>query len=158
MPTGRHKSPRSFEGEGERFTTFNRSQRHIYEYIMKLVTIHNLTRPKPQPLVARYCDSFLCRLRGLTFRRKLPDNWGLLLVQSRDSRVDSSIHMLAMWIDLAVVWITDNGEVVDVRLARRWRLAYFPKRPARYVLEMAVEHLEDFHDGDQVRFEETHPA
>jgi uncharacterized membrane protein (UPF0127 family) len=123
---------------------------------MKLVTVHNLTRPKTQPLVARYCSSFFCRLRGLMFRRSLPDNWGLLLVQSRDSRLDSSIHMLAMWIDLAVVWITDGGEVVDVRLARRWRPAYFPRRPARYVLEMEVAHLEDFHIGDKVRFEETH--
>jgi uncharacterized membrane protein (UPF0127 family) len=126
--------------------------------LMKLVTIHNLTRPKTQPLVAGYCSSFICRLRGLMFRRSLPENWGLLLVQSRDSRMDSSIHMLAMWIDLAVVWITDSGEVVDVRQARRWRPAYFPRRPARYVLEMAVAHLEDFHIGEKVRFEETHPG
>jgi uncharacterized membrane protein (UPF0127 family) len=123
---------------------------------MKFVTINNLTHPQPLPLVARYCNSFFCRLRGLTFRRNLPDNWGLLLVQNRNSRLDSSIHMLAMWIDLAVVWITDAGEVADVRLAHRWRLAYFPRRPARYVLEMAVTHLEDFHIGDKVRFEETH--
>jgi uncharacterized membrane protein (UPF0127 family) len=125
---------------------------------MKFVKIHNLSRPKPQALSARYCDSFICRLRGLTFRRSLPTNWGLLLVQNRDSRLDSSIHMLAMWIDLAIVWITDAGEVVDVRLARRWRPAYFPQRPARYVLEMAVAHLEDFQVGDKVRFEETTPS
>lgn len=91
------------------------------------------------------------------FRRSLPENWGLLLVQPRDSRLDSSIHMLAMWMDLAVVWITDSGEVADVRLARRWKPAYFPRRPARYVLETAVAHLEDFHIGDQIRFEETNP-
>ena len=121
---------------------------------MKSVTIHNLTHPKAQPLTAKYCASFFCRLRGLTFRRSLPQNWGLLLVQSRDSRIDSSIHMLAMWIDLAVVWITDNGEVADVRLARRWRPAYFSQKPARYVLEMDVNHLDDFRPGDKVRFEE----
>src|SRR3972149_3815408 len=122
---------------------------------MQVVTGHKLTRPKQMPLVAKYCDSFRCRLRGLTFRCRLPENWGLLLVTKRDSRMDSSIHMLAMWIDLSVVWITDGGVVADVRLARRWRPAYFPRRPARYVLEMAASHLEDFHIGDQVRFEET---
>ena len=122
------------------------------------VLIYNLTRPSTPPTQARYCSSFVCRLRGLTFRRRLPSADGLLLVQSRDSRVDSSIHMLFVWIDLAVVWITDGGEVVDVRLARRWRPAYFPRRPARYVLEMAVAHLEDFHIGDKVRLEETHPG
>lgn len=122
---------------------------------MKSVTIHNLTHPNPQPLTASYCASFLCRLRGLMFRRTLSPNWGLLLVQSRDSRIDSSIHMLAMWIDLAVVWITDGGEVADVRLARRWRPAYFSQRPARYVLEMDVAHINEFQVGDKVRFEET---
>ena len=66
--------------------------------------------------------------------------------------------MLAMWIDLAVVWITNDGEVVDVRLARRWRPAYFPLRPARYVLQMVVRHSDDFHIGEKVRFEETHPG
>jgi uncharacterized membrane protein (UPF0127 family) len=121
---------------------------------MKSILIHNLTHPNAQPLTARYCDSFFCRFKGLMLRRKLPTNWGLLLVQPRDSRLDSSIHMLAMWIDLAVVWITDSGEVADVRLARRWRPAYFPKKPARYALEMDVAHLKDFQTGDKVRFEE----
>jgi uncharacterized membrane protein (UPF0127 family) len=77
------------------------------------------------------------------------------LVQSRDSQMDSAIHMLFMWIDLAVVWITNDGEVVDVRLARRWRPAYVPKRPARYVLELPTAHLKDFQIGDKVRFEEA---
>jgi uncharacterized membrane protein (UPF0127 family) len=57
--------------------------------------------------------------------------------------------------DLAVVWITDAGEVVDVRLARRWRPAYFPRRPARYVLEISPERLGDYQIGDKVQFEEA---
>ena len=122
---------------------------------MKYVTVHNLSRPQPAVMLARYCASFFCRLRGLTFRRSLPTNQGLLLVQGRESRMDSAIHMLGVWMDLAVVWITGAGEVVDVRLARSWRLAYVPRRPARYVLEMSAEHLEDFQIGDHVRFEET---
>lgn len=74
-------------------------------------------------------------------------------MQSRDSRLDSSIHMFAMWIDLAVIWITNAGEVVDVRLARRWRPAYFPRQAARYVLETSVAYIDDFHIGDKVSFE-----
>jgi len=58
-------------------------------------------------------------------------------------------------VDLAVVWINSNNEVVDVRLARRWRPVYLPQRPARYVLEMQVERLNDFRVGDSVRFEEV---
>jgi len=88
------------------------------------------------------------------FRRHVPAGEGLLLVQSHDSRLDSSIHMLFMLIDLAVVWINSTGKVVDTRLARRWRPAYRPSEPARYVLEMPVNHLQDFNIGDQVSIEE----
>jgi murein DD-endopeptidase MepM/ murein hydrolase activator NlpD/uncharacterized membrane protein (UPF0127 family) len=109
--------------------------------IQEQVIIHNLSRPLPQPIIARYCASFFCRLRGLTFRRQIPIHWGLLLVQKRDSRVDASIHMLGVWTDLAVIWINSAEEVVDIKLARRWRLAYLPERPARYVLELAPAHL-----------------
>jgi uncharacterized membrane protein (UPF0127 family) len=117
------------------------------------VLVHNLTHPNTHPIQARYCSSFACRLRGLTFRRNLPFDQGLLLVQSRDSRMDSSIHMLFVWIDLGIIWINNAQQVVDVRLARRWRPAYLPNRPARYVLELSPERLGDFNVGDQIRLE-----
>ncbi len=123
---------------------------------MQRVQIQNQTCPHA-PLSAVYCVSFLCRLRGLTFRRSLPPDQGLLLVQSRNSRMDSSIHMLAVWMDLGVIWINQAGEVVDTRLARPWRPAYFPRKPARYVLEIHPDRLEDFHIGDRIHFEETQP-
>lgn len=122
---------------------------------MRQVVIRNCNRPQVTPIVAGYCDSFLCRLRGLTFRRELPQGWGLLLVQERDSRLDAAIHMLGMWLDLAVVWVNSERVVVDVRLARRWHLAYVPQRPARFVLETTIDHLPDFHIGEQVAFEES---
>jgi uncharacterized membrane protein (UPF0127 family) len=121
----------------------------------KIVQVQNLTRPSVPSVRARYCASFLCQLRGLTFRQSLPDDEGLLLVQKSDSRLEAAIHMLAMWINLTVVWINSAGEVVDVRRALRWRLAYFPIRPARYVLELAETRWPDFQIGDQIRLEET---
>ncbi len=119
-----------------------------------LISIHNLSRPQTPIIQAKYCASFLCRLRGLSFRRSLPLNYGLLLVQKQDSRVDSSIHMLFMWMDLAVVWINGNQTVVDVQHARAWRPAYWSKSPARYVLEMSTHHLFDFAIGDRLSFEQ----
>lgn len=120
---------------------------------MQQVVIENLTSPLPTPITAHYCVSFLCQLRGLTFRRSLPVERGLLLVQSRDSRLDAAIHMMFVWIDLAVVWINSEYQVVDVKLARRWRPAYVPQRPARYILELAAERFQDFQIGDQIRLE-----
>jgi uncharacterized membrane protein (UPF0127 family) len=110
-------------------------------------------RQGSRPVLARYCSSFLCRLIGLTFRKSIPSGWGLLLVEKRENRLDTAIHMLGVWTDLAVVWIDSRKKVVDVRLARRWRPAYVPAHPAKYVLEMAPEHLNDFHIGDQLEFD-----
>jgi uncharacterized membrane protein (UPF0127 family) len=88
------------------------------------------------------------------FRGSLPPGWGLLMVQSRDSRLDAAIHMLFVPMDLAVIWINSALEVVDVQLARSWRPAYWPKAAAKYVLETAPEHLSSFHIGDRLQFEE----
>lgn len=117
---------------------------------MQIAIIRNLSNPEVTPIEARYCASFLCRLRGLTFRRYLERDCGLMLVQGRDSRIDASIHMLFVWIELAIVWIDSSYNVVDTKLARRWRPVYMPVRPARYVLELAAERLGDFQIGDHV--------
>lgn len=121
---------------------------------MRYALIYNLDNPALKPVQARYCATFACRLRGLTFQRKPAPNQGLLLVQERESRLDAAIHMFGVWMDLTVVWINVRKEVVDVRLARAWRPVYVPKQPARYVLEMAAEHQVDFKVGDRLKFEE----
>ncbi len=122
---------------------------------MQQVFIYNLTHPAPPSIQARYCDSFFCRLRGLMFKKSLAVDEGLIMVQPRADRVDSSIHMLFMNFAIAVVWADEQRRVVDVRLARRWRLAYFPANPAKYVLELHASRLADFHIGDQLEF---HPC
>lgn len=63
--------------------------------------------------------------------------------------------MMFMWIDLAVIWISGDYEVIDKVLARRWKMAYLPSQPAKYVLETNVSNLSDFNIGDRVRFDET---
>ncbi len=119
---------------------------------MKYIQISNLSQPQKTPIVAKYCQSFFCQLRGLMFTKSLPEHHGLLLVQGSDSRINSSIHMMFMWMDLAVIWVNNELEVVDAVLARRWKLAYLPKQPARYVLEANVAKLGDFNIGDRVNF------
>ncbi len=121
---------------------------------MKYIRITNLSQPDKQPIVAKYCQSFFCQLRGLMFTRSLSDHHGLLLVQGSDSRLNSSIHMMFMWMDLAVIWLNSELQVVDAILARRWKLAYLPKQPAKYVLETSVDSLHDFSIGDMVNFDE----
>ncbi len=83
-----------------------------------IIYIQNLDKRIKEPVRVGYCDSFACRLRGLMFRSQLPMDEGLLLVNERDSRIDSSIHMLFVSFDLAVFWINSGMEVVDKRIAR----------------------------------------
>ena len=105
------------------------------------------------PPRAKWCESFLCRLRGLTFRPSLPRDDGLLLVFGRDSRVDSSIHMLGVKFDLAVFWINEKMQVVDKVVARAGKPAYISKEPARYVLEVHASRIEDLAIGQTVQFQ-----
>ena len=120
---------------------------------MKTIHLENKNRPLPTPLHARYCGSFLCRLRGLMFRSSLPLDTGLLLVEARESRLETAIHMLFVFMDLAVIWLNSEKVVVDTVLARDWRPAYAPRQPARYVLEIHPHRLNEFKIGDRVEFQ-----
>ncbi len=116
------------------------------------IFIHNLTNPIQQPAQVGYCDSFLCRLRGLMFRPRLDPNAGLLLVERRDSRLDTSIHMFFVPFDLAVFWINAEMTVVDKVIAKSWRPVYISKAPASYTLEIHPNRFADYEIGDKVEF------
>jgi uncharacterized membrane protein (UPF0127 family) len=122
---------------------------------MRKVSVANIDHPGAPPVEAAYCESFLSRLRGFTFRRSIRPHEGLILVQKLDNRLDASIHMLGVFTDLAVVWINSEFVVVDSRLARKWRPLYIPKKACRFVLEMNPQRLADYKPGDKVRFEDA---
>lgn len=101
----------------------------------------------------KWCDSFFCRLRGLMFRSSLKEGEGLLLVERRESRVDTSIHMFFMSFPIAAVWLDARFRVVDTCLAEPWRPFYAPRVPARYTLETSPELLGKISIGDELTFE-----
>jgi uncharacterized membrane protein (UPF0127 family) len=121
----------------------------------KMIAIKNNNREIEGDLRIKYCDTFFTQLRGLTFRARLSQNEGLLLVGKRDSRLDSSIHMLFVPFDLSVIWINAAMQVVDKLLAKSWRPAYFSKQPAKYVLEIHPERWGNFEIGDRVEFRDA---
>ncbi len=118
----------------------------------KFITVQGKEHKLASPPRVKYCESFLCRLRGLTFRAPLGQDEGLLLVFGRDSRVDSSIHMLGVNFDLAVFWINSEMRIVDKLVAGAWKPAFFPKEPACYVLEVHPGRISDFEIGQIVEF------
>lgn len=121
----------------------------------KTIAIENKNRIIEGELRIKYCDTFFTQLRGLTFRSQIAREEGLLLVGQRDSRLDSSIHMLFVPFDLSVIWINSAMQVVDKVLAKAWRPAYFSKRPAKYALEIHPERWGDFEIGDGVEFKDA---
>jgi uncharacterized membrane protein (UPF0127 family) len=86
------------------------------------------------------------------FRARLDPDDGLLLVEKRDSRLDTSIHMLFVPFDLAVIWINSDMTVADKVIAKSWKPAYFPKADARYTLEIHPDRFGDYEIGDKVEF------
>ena len=121
----------------------------------KQIFIENKNRKIASLPRIKYCDTFLTQLRGFTFRSRLTLDDGLVLVGTRDSRLDSSIHMLFVAFNLTVIWINSDMQVVDKVIAKSWRPAYFSKQPARYVLEIHPERWGDFEIGDTVQFKDA---
>jgi len=117
------------------------------------VVVRNRSRGGMPVARARWCSSFLCKLRGLSLRRTLPAETGLLLAESGDGRWTTSIHMFGMLFDIGVVWIDGRGIVVDTRHALPWR-AYLPTAPARFTLEGSPEILDRAKVGDLLEFAE----
>jgi uncharacterized membrane protein (UPF0127 family) len=101
---------------------------------------------------ARWCSSFLCRLVGYQFRRRLKPGEALILVHGQDTVKASSIHMLFVFTPLTVIWVNREGLVTSVQLARPWRLHYASPKPASYVLETSPESFDRFQVGEELEF------
>lgn len=115
------------------------------------IAVNNLSRPQREPLKAKWCASIICKLKGFMFRRRLKHGERLILVEKRQGRLNTAIHMLAVFMPLGVLWIDAQGLVVDKRIARPWRF-YLPAAPAKYVLEGEVSLLDEHMIGDELQF------
>ncbi len=115
------------------------------------VRVHNRSRENSPIGRALWCDSFSCRLRGLTFRREIPEDEGLLLVERSEGRINTSIHMLFVFFSISVFWVSSEGLVVDKTLAKPWGF-YAPKYAAQYILEATPTVLNEVQIGDQLEF------
>lgn len=101
---------------------------------------------------AKWCDSYWSKLKGFMFHPELQSDEGLVLVEKKDSRVATSIHMFFVNFDLGIIWVNDAGEVVDTAVAKAWKPNYAPQAPARYVIEMHPDLLSHVNVGDHIKF------
>lgn len=117
-----------------------------------LCIAENETRNVTLVRQVRRADGFLTRLRGLTFRRRLGADEGLLLVGRSENRAEAAIHMFFVFFPIGVLWLDRENRVVDKVVARPFRPYYAPQAPAIGVLECWPEVLNQVEIGDQIRF------
>ena len=121
------------------------------------VSVINVSTGGDTLLRARWCASYLCRLRGLTLRRSLPEGEGLLLVDRAETRRNAAIHMLGVFFPIGVAWVNGDQVIVDLVVAKPWRF-YVPKGRAQYILEGPPSMLESITIGDRLEFVDVEAA
>ncbi|HSH01110.1 MAG TPA: DUF192 domain-containing protein [Anaerolineae bacterium] len=114
--------------------------------------VMNTTRGEVLLAEAKWCNSFMTKLRGFTFKKSLSETEGLVLVEKSDSKLATSIHMLFVNFDLGVIWVNSAGLVVHTVVAKPWKLSYAPPAPARYVIEGHPVLLDKVAIGDKIAF------
>jgi uncharacterized membrane protein (UPF0127 family) len=117
------------------------------------VGVFTESNPNEPLLIAKWCDSFFCRLRGLMFRRELPEGVGLVLVESREGVANTAIHMFAVPFAIGVLWVNRHNEVVDKVIAKPWRI-YSASRDALYIVEGQPDIVDRVEVGERVEFSE----
>jgi uncharacterized membrane protein (UPF0127 family) len=98
----------------------------------------------------KYCDTFFSKFIGLMFSRELKPDYGLLLVENNETRVNTAIHMMFMNYDITVLWLNKQMVIVDKVLARKWVPIYIPKKPAQYVVELHQSKFHEYSIGDKL--------
>jgi len=103
--------------------------------------IRNKSNGKTLATNAWLCKTLGSRCKGLMFKRISSDDC-CVLVNPRQSVLDSSIHMMFVPQDLHIIWVDEDLKVVSVKKCKRasinplsWR-TYLPDRPAKYVIEL----------------------
>lgn len=101
-----------------------------------------------------YCETFGSKLRGLMFTKALDPDRGIILVEDRESRLNTAIHMFFMNFDITVLWLDKDLIIVDKVLAKKWRPLYMPEKRAKYVVELHMSKFDDFEVGQQLQMRE----
>jgi uncharacterized protein len=120
---------------------------------MDFFRVENLSSPVTPRIRAGRCDTFFSRFRGLMFRQEISPDEGIIIDEKTDSILNTSVHMFFMRFPIAVIWVDNNMQVVDRKLAQPWKPYYAPCKPARYVIETHPERLEEFKQGDLIAFQ-----
>ncbi|AEH35333.1 DUF192 domain-containing protein [Halopiger xanaduensis] len=92
-----------------------------------------------------FADSVLSQLRGLMFRRSIPDDYALAF--RFDSVETQDVHMLFVFFPIDVVWLVDDT-VQRVERLRPW--LGFKRAEADTIVELPAGTADDVEPGDRL--------
>jgi len=112
--------------------------------------VHEPIDGEPRTLATQVdtAETFLARLRGLMFRRSLPDGYALVFPFGRPA--PRGLHMLFVPVAVDAVWLVD-GEVTTVERLPPWR--GYGRGRADTILELPAGAADGVEVGDGVRIE-----
>lgn len=113
----------------------------------------NQTRGEVIARRVRVCNTRWSRGRGLMFHRHLAADEALWFQLERPGKLVAAIHMLFVFFPIGVVWLDEEGRVVDRALARPFRPWYAPAGPAAAFVEGLPTILERCAVGDVLQLE-----
>ena len=116
---------------------------------LKIVKIRKSSSPFAVVNV-KYCDTFWSKFIGLMFSRELKPDYGIVLVENNETRINTAIHMMFMNYDITVLWLDKQMVIIDKVLAKKWVPFYFPKKPAQYIVELHQSKFSEYSIGDQL--------
>ncbi|MEM0360197.1 MAG: DUF192 domain-containing protein [Candidatus Diapherotrites archaeon] len=114
--------------------------------------LRNKTRKAVIARKVRFANSFFLKLKGLMFEKRDCFDYALVFPFERETRFGASIHMLFVFFPIAAVYLNADKRVVDVAVLKPFTLNYTPKKPAKYLIELAQEKLELVRIGDLLEF------
>jgi len=116
----------------------------IFLYFRRTPTKYINVKVGKTTIKAEIANTTLKRIRGLMFRKNLPEDQGMLFVFNQDGF--HGIWMMNMSFPIDIVWVNEEKKVVDVvRDVQPCKLlcpSYRPKEKARYVLEVNANFTE----------------
>ena len=98
------------------------------------------------------CDTPSKKIRGLMFRKKHKKT--LLFVFSKPGRVMNAIHSFFVFFPFDAVWLDEEKRVIQVQRIKPFTFIAYPKRPAKYLLEMPIGKAKRIHEGQKINFKE----
>lgn len=82
-------------------------------------------------------DTFLKKTVGVMFRSHLPQGFAMIFDMGMEMRAGIAIHMMFVFVSIDVIYLDQGRRIVDIkRRLPPWIGLAFPKKPARYAIEM----------------------